>query len=377
MTDQPISVLVVDDSALMRNLVSRIFDSTPGFRVAATAMNGMFALKKIQQARPDLIVLDLEMPEMNGIEFLRERQKRGIDIPVIILSSLAEKGARITMEALGLGASDFVLKPGGVTTSHEMRETAQELVELARIYGHRARRASRRELAEKQVERGEEAAAVEYIEETPRPSPPPRREIPRRPPGPIEIVAIGISTGGPNALREVLPSLDPNFSAPILIVQHMPAGFTGEFAESLDRICPLEVREAKNGDVIQRGRVFIAPGDSHITVESKPLANAVKLTDEPAVSGHRPSADVLFSSVAKVYGNRSLAVIMTGMGRDGATEIGSIFREGGITIAQDEASSVVFGMPRAAIEAGVITSIVPLSRMAETINRLSREHSPQ
>ena len=225
----------------------------------------------------------------------------------------------------------------------------------------------------------EEPASVEYIEEPRRaPAPPaPRHEAPRRPPGPIEIVAIGISTGGPNALREMLPAIDANFPAPILIVQHMPAGFTEEFAESLDRICPLEVREAKNGDLIQPGRVFIAPGDSHITVEPKPLAKAVKLTNDPPMSGHRPSADVLFSSVAKVYGNRSLAVIMTGMGRDGATEIGSIYHEGGITLAQDEGSSVVFGMPRAAIEAGVITTVVPLSEMAQTINRLGREHPPQ
>lgn len=384
MPDQPISVLVVDDSALMRNLVTRIFDSTPGFKVAATAMNGVFAFRKLQQSPVDLIILDLEMPEMNGLEFLAERRKRDIDIPVIILSSLAEKGARITMDALALGASDFVLKPGGVTTTQDMKDTASELIELGRVYGKRHQETAERRPGVLKASRTDEASAVEYIEERRSPAPaapipvmPRRRESPLREPGPIEVVAIGISTGGPNALREMLPALAADFPAPIVIVQHMPAGFTGEFAESLDRICALEVREAKNGDVIQPGRVFIAPGDAHITVEPKPLAKAVRLVNDPPRNGHRPSCDVLFSSVARVYQNRCLAVIMTGMGRDGAVEIGSIYREGGITLAQDEASSVVFGMPRAAIESGVITSVVPLAEMAQTINRLGREHPPQ
>ncbi len=370
MTDAPISVMIVDDSALMRNLVTRIFESAPGFRVAATAMNGAFALKKLAQGLPDVIILDLEMPEMNGIEFLRERQKRGIDVPVIILSSLAEKGARITMEALSLGASDFVLKPGGAASGADMKDVAEELVDLARVFSRRRRRAAA-------VAEYAEARRVEPLEERAAPPVQKGRVTPIREPGPIEVVAIGISTGGPNALREMLQYIDAKLPVPILVVQHMPAGFTEEFAESLDRICPLEVREAKDGDVIQPGRVFIAPGHSHLTVAAKPLAKTVRLTASAPVSGHRPSADVLFSSVAGVYGNRSLAVIMTGMGRDGAAEIGSIYREGGITVAQDEASSVVFGMPRAAIEAGVIHHVVPLPRMAETINRLVREHPPR
>jgi two-component system chemotaxis response regulator CheB len=372
-----VSVLIVDDSALMRNLVSRIFESAPGFRVAGTAMNGAFALKKIEQARPDLIILDLEMPEMNGIEFLRERQKRGLDVPVIILSSVAEKGARITMEALSLGASDFVLKPGGVTTSQDLKDTAGELLELARVYGMRGQGVPWTESAPAPRAPQKEAEAKAEPREEPRPLKPVERITPLRAPGPVEVVAIGISTGGPNALREVLPRLDPTLAAPVLIVQHMPAGFTVEFAESLDKVCPLEVREAKDGDVIKPGRVFVAPGNAHMTVETRPLARIVRLSDAPPVSGHRPSADVLFGSVARVYSNRCLAVIMTGMGRDGATEIGSIYREGGLTVAQDEKSCIVYGMPRAAVEAGVIHHVVPLPQMAETINRLSRERSPE
>jgi two-component system chemotaxis response regulator CheB len=374
-TERSVSVLVVDDSALMRNLVSRIFESAPGFRVAGTAMNGAFALKKIEQARPDLIILDLEMPEMNGIEFLRERQKRGLDVPVIILSSVAEKGARITMEALSLGASDFVLKPGGVTTSQDLKDTAGELLELGRVYGMRAQGVPWTEAATTPRAPQREAEARAEVREVPPKGP--ERVTPLRAPGPVEVVAIGVSTGGPNALREVLPRLDPALPAPVLIVQHMPAGFTVEFAESLDKVCPLDVREAKDGDVVKPGRILVAPGNAHMTVEARPLARIVRLSDDPPVSGHRPSADVLFGSVARVYTNRCLAVIMTGMGRDGAAEIGSIYREGGITIAQDERSCIVYGMPRAAVEAGVIQHVVALPQMAETINRLSREHPPE
>jgi two-component system chemotaxis response regulator CheB len=370
--ERPIQVLIVDDSALMRNLVTRIFECSPGFHVAATAMNGMFALKKLDLAKPDLIVLDLEMPEMSGIEFLHERQKRGIDIPVIILSSVAEKGAQITMEALALGASDFVLKPGGVTTAQEMKDTARELIELAGVYAKR-RRGFEPDAGPRRVEAPTLPPRVERREMPRRAVEEKPAIIPLRETGPIEVVAIGISTGGPNALREVLPGL-ADFPVPLLVVQHMPAGFTGEFAESLNRICSLEVREAKEGDVIRPGRVFIAPGNSHMSVEVKPLARTVHLSEDPPMNGHRPSADVLFASVAKAYGNRSLGVIMTGMGRDGAVEIGSIYREGGYTVAQDEASSVVFGMPRVAIESGAVREVVPLSRMAETIKRLAREH---
>ncbi len=375
MAEDQIQVMIVDDSALMRNLVSRIFESHPGFRVSATAMNGLFALKKMEAADPDLIVLDIEMPEMNGIEFLHERRKRGIDVPVIILSSLAEKGARVTMEALSLGASDFVLKPGGVTSTQEMKDTARELIELAGIYAKRKHREARvrGDVETRRPDVLELLPAADHREEPRRPPEPRTAIVPVRETGPIEVVAIGISTGGPNALREVLPGLE-EFPVPVLVVQHMPAGFTGEFAESLNRISKIEVREAKEGDVVKPGRVFIAPGSSHMTVEVKPLARTVHLSEDAPVNGHRPSVDVLFASVARAYGNRSLGVIMTGMGRDGAAELGSIYREGGYTVAQDEASSVVFGMPRVAIESGVVKEVVPLARMAETIKRLSREH---
>ncbi len=188
------------------------------------------------------------------------------------------------------------------------------------------------------------------------------------------MIAIGISTGGPNALRDLLSRLDPQIGLPILIVQHMPPGFTAEFARSLDKMCAFEVKEASDGDILRPGRILIAQGDRHLTVERRPLATIARITETPPVNGHRPSADVLFASVAKDFGNRTLAIIMTGMGKDGAQEIGTIYREGGITLAQDEQSSIVYGMPKVAFENGFIHRVVPLPEMAETIERIVREN---
>ena len=358
MKENAISVLVVDDSALMRNVVSKFFDEAPDIQVVATAHNGVFALKKIERYHPDIITLDLEMPEMDGISFLKERKKQGIDIPVIILSTLAQRGARITMEAIALGASDFIQKPSG-SISQDIYTTKNQLIQLVRIYAKK------------------KASFITHIR--PKASQdeilPMRRQIKpiTRKAGPIDIVAIGISTGGPNALRKIFPYLDADLRAPILVVQHMPKGFTEEFAKSLNETCPLTVREAKNGDVLKQGRILIAPGDQHMQVISKKLANIIQLSQKPPVNGHRPSVDVLFSSIASIYGRRCVALIMTGMGKDGAQNIGLIYRAGGITIAQDESTSVVFGMPRVAIELGVIQHIIPLQNMAETINKLVKE----
>jgi len=366
-----VSVLVVDDSALMRNLITRILEAEPDIRVAGTAMNGLFALKKIETLKPDIIVLDLEMPEMNGIEFLKERRRRGLDIPVIILSSIAEKGAQITMDALAYGASDFLLKPSGATQAGDLKVIAVQLVGMVRAYGGRCIGREPASSEHRTPVAAPEAVRAEPSRLEARPAPAPK------PPASIELIAIGISTGGPNALREMLPHLDRAIPAPILIVQHMPVGFTKEFAESLAKICPLEVREASDGDLIKSGRILIAPGDRHMIVESKPLSRVVRLTDAPPMNGHRPSVDVLFASVARAFGNHCMGVIMTGMGRDGAAELGTIHRHGGVTVAQDESSCVVYGMPKVAVESGYAQHIVSLSRMAETINRLSLEHPPE
>ncbi|MDR1219156.1 MAG: chemotaxis response regulator protein-glutamate methylesterase [Treponema sp.] len=381
-----ISVLVVDDSALMRNLIGRMIENTPGLVMADKAMNGRFALQKIPRVNPDVIVLDLEMPEMNGIEFLKERRKQGIKIPVVILSSIAARGAEITMEALALGASDFVQKPSG-SISDDIHTVKDLLTSMLLGYGGQYRR-----------KQGKKAALVDS---TGKPSAkiggssligttqsqsfvksadglviPPHGTVKIRPPlrrpGRTDIIAIGISTGGPDALRFVFSKLDADLKAPIVVVQHMPPGFTLEFARSLDRVCPLEVKEAEEGDAVQSGRALIAQGNKHLEVERQPYGAIVHLTDAPLVSGHRPSVDVLFASVAKWYGNHALGVIMTGMGRDGAEQIGEIYKEGGLTLGQDEASSVVYGMPRVAFELGHVQEQVSLQNMARKICDLAK-----
>ncbi len=366
----------------MRNLIGRIIEAEEGLSVVGKAMNGKFALQKLERLNPDVIILDLEMPEMNGIEFLRERKERGIDIPVVILSSLARKGAKITMEALNLGASDFIMKPSG-PVSEDIKTIGQHLSDAVRAYGlnyqkNRGVVITEPPVRQTQVKQREvpDAASLSGARERVPVKPiEPLTEVPGRKAAPIEIVAIGISTGGPNALREVFTTIDGELSVPVVVVQHMPAGFTEEFAKSLDKVSPLEISEAKDGDVLKPGRVLIAPGNYHMEAEKKRLAAVVTLNSNPPVNGHRPSVDVLFSSIAKIYGERTLAVIMTGMGKDGAREIGEIRKAGGITVAQDQKSSVVFGMPKVAYDNGFIQHIVPLKEISGLIGKIVKENS--
>ena len=369
-----VSVLIVDDSAMMRNLIGRMIEDTPGLVIAGKAMDGQFALQKIPRLNPDVICLDLEMPEMNGIEFLQERKKLGIKIPVVILSSIAEKGAKITMEALSLGASDFVTKPSGSVSMdiHRVRDT---LIPMLLGYGGAYRRSQGKKVLGPNEYTQKPAAPPSQIPDlsayikmssapVAEPAAPPAQ---LRRPGKTEIIAIGISTGGPDALRVVFANLDKDLAVPILVVQHMPPGFTSEFAKSLDRICPLEVKEAEDGDVVTNGHIYIAQGNKHMEVERKAGGAVIHLSDSPLVSGHRPSADVLFASVALAYQNRALGVIMTGMGRDGAAQLGTIYKEGGMTLGQDEKSSVVYGMPRVAWEMGYVMEQVSLDNLASRI----------
>ena len=417
-TSDKISVLVVDDSALMRSLISKMIESDPQLRVMDKAMNGRFAFQRICIEEPDVIVLDIEMPEMNGLEFLDLRRKAGIQIPVIILSSVAQRGAAVTMQCLEKGAADFITKPSG-SISMDIQSVSERLISLLIGFGGRYHTlraagktkpipkdlikeftgnlpASRPLAASKpaaaQAEKAEAAEKERPVLTSrqafaPRPAPAfaqrsttasaPKSEAKARrrvEPGKIELIAIGISTGGPNALRAVFPKLDPDVvKQPILVVQHMPPGFTEEFANSLNKICPLEVREARDGDLLKPGRVLIAPGDKHIVVEKRALATIARLSDEAPRNGHRPSADVLFESVCREYGNRALGIIMTGMGRDGAEELKNLYEAGSRTLGQDEASCIVYGMPRAAAELGAVDEQIPLDHMAETINRYAKE----
>lgn len=363
-----ISVMIVDDSVLMRKLIGKILEDDPEIEVAAKAMNGKFALSKMNTHEPDLIILDLEMPEMDGITFLKEKHKLSNNIPVIILSSIATKGATITMEALSLGASDFITKPSG-SVSLDIADIGEKLKALVKAYG--------RDYIRRNGNKKTESLHSTY-------SAPTKREIPeinkisddweKITPicshGKFEILAIGISTGGPNALRKVFAMIPADFPLPVVVVQHMPAGFTKEFAKGLDRISPLEVKEAEEGDLLKRGRILIAPGDRHVKVERKSLGGVIHLDDSSLVSGHKPSADVLFESVAKGYGKNSIAVIMTGMGKDGAKKIGEVYRAGGYTLGQNQESCIVYGMPKVAFEHGYIHEQFSLIDLPELLNKL-------
>lgn len=396
-----ISVLVCDDSALMRNVISRVIDNTPGMKVVEKAMNGQFLINKLALVKPDVIVLDIEMPVMNGIEYLRYRKANGPDIPVIILSSVAEKGAAVTMEALELGASDFITKPNG-SVSVDINTVADKLVEMIASYGgaqarlngknvygadfylkYNSERAIERKLHEALGDKAKEVPAkpkpVAPVEFEYHPQPvhdkTPAEIVPLRKPGRIELIAIGISTGGPNALREIFQQIDSDVRQPIMVVQHMPAGFTNEFASSLDRICPLSVKEAADLDVLEEGHVYIAPGDYHIKVEIGGMGKyVIRTTRDPQRNGHRPSADVMFESVAKIFANHALGVIMTGMGKDGAVELAEMRKQGAWTLGQDEKSSIVYGMPRVAWELGAVQKQVSLDDMAREISRLAKEN---
>ena len=390
--------MICDDSALMRNLIGRIIDETTGLSVCGKTENGKDLLEKLESTKPDVILLDIEMPVMNGVQFLEERKKRLINIPVIILSSVATEGAAVTMKCLELGASDFITKPGGASVTLRIGDVTKDIIEYVASYGGAYANAHGKKVPEpeffshqiklKEAERfiikkkGEDVAKTASI--TKQDSVPqswfqskvkePIVITPERPGGKIEIIGIGISTGGPNALRDVFKAIDPNLKQPILVVQHMPAGFTAEFAQSLNSICPLEVSEAKDGEPVLGGHVYIAPGSYHMFVERKAIGNFIKLSQDNPRNGHRPSCDVLFESIAEIFQNRALGVIMTGMGRDGAAELAEMRKKGAWTLGQDKDTSIVYGMPKVAFELGGVERQVPLSKMADEISKLAREH---
>lgn len=367
-----ISVLIVDDSSLMRNLISRIVDDVEELEVVAKAMNGSFGLEKIEQLEPDIVILDIEMPVMNGIEFLKERKKRGITVPVIMMSSLTTQGASITMECMSLGASDFVTKPAA-TGIGDLNLVANRLVECLLAYGgqYARRRGKKIPFARSEVNLGARKSTAS--QPAAEPTAAPIQIKPLHEGNKIDIIAIGISTGGPNSLRQVFKDIAADLSQPILVVQHMPAGFTAEFAKSLDTICPLEVKEAEDGEPLKGGRILIAPGDFHLGVEKGPTGYIARLSDAPMCNGHRPSADFLFHSVGRIFENRILGVIMTGMGRDGAAGLAALRKQGAHTLGQDEESSIVYGMPKVAYELGGVEKQVPLSKMAAEISAVAKK----
>ncbi len=344
---EPIKVLVVDDSAVMRKMIPQMLERDGGIRVVGTAMDGEFALEKAAELKPDVITLDLEMPRMNGIEALRQITKTH-RLPVIVVSAHTTEGANSTFKALAMGAFDFVAKPCDGNGAHIAR-IATELTCKIR--------------------------AAAQARTLPQPSPavfdsPKVQKAPRQKAAPSRVVAIGVSTGGPNAVQYVLSRLPADFPGSILVVQHMPEGFTDMFARRLDACCAIEVKEARSGDLLLAGRALICPGNRHMKVRHAALGDMVVLTDDERVNGHRPSVDVLFRSLAQEFGANAAAVLMTGMGEDGAEGMGLIKAAGGMTIAQSAESCVVYGRPRAAIDRGHALRVSPLETLPNAIQSL-------
>ncbi|MEP7013284.1 MAG: chemotaxis response regulator protein-glutamate methylesterase [Acidobacteriota bacterium] len=369
---RPTRVLVVDDSAVMRQFMAALVGSQPDL-VATTAADPILALAKIERERPDVILLDLEMPRMDGLAFLR-RLMRDDPIPVVVCSSHAQSGTAAAFAALDLGALEVVAKPAFGLRAF-LEESAESLLETLRGASQARLPGRRRDPATAPMTGPASGSATGPIRPAAREPGPvrvpiavPRSAIPipNRPPGSPpwpRLVAIGASTGGPEALRVLLGAL-PEDSPALLIVQHMPRAFTGAFARRLDQICAIEVAEATDGAEVLASRALIAPGDCHLVLVREGGRLAVRLSAEPLVNHHRPSVDVLFSSVAEVAGAAAVGVLLTGMGADGAAGLLAMRQAGARTLAQDEASSVVYGMPREALAKGAVEEVVPIDRLA-------------
>ncbi len=350
-------ILIADDSAVMRSLLRTVIATDGSLEIAGTAADGEAALDALERLHPDLVLLDVEMPVLDGLATLRTLRKRGHKIPVVMCSSLTQRGAKVTLDALAAGASDYVAKPVG----QEGRDAAmQALVRelIPRIHALTSQAPA-------------PAHPFCFSGAAPPPALPARTLPASWMPG---VIAIGISTGGPAALDVLLPSLPSSFPLPVLIVQHMPELFTGLLANRLNARCPLQVRQAAEGDALQAGNIYIARGNWHMEVLAGARAGApatLHLTQGPPENYCRPAVDVMFRSAASVHGAGVLAVVMTGMGSDGLLGCRAIRDRGGCVLAQDRSTSAVWGMPGAVAQAGLAHSVLPLSGLAPEILRLA------
>lgn len=345
-----IKVLCVDDSALIRSLMTEIINSQPDMEVCATAPDPLVARELIKQHNPDVLTLDVEMPRMDGLDFL-EKLMRLRPMPVVMVSSLTERGSEITLRALELGAVDFVTKPR-VGIRDGMLDYSEKLADKVRAASRARVRQNPQPHAAAAAAHGHAGAAAPLIN-----NPLVSTE---------KLIIVGASTGGTEAIREVLTPLPPDAPA-VLIAQHMPPGFTRSFAQRLNGLCRISVKEAEHGERVLPGHAYIAPGHAHLLLARSGANYIAHLSDEPPVNRHRPSVDVLFRSAAQHAGKNALGVILTGMGRDGAAGLLEMKKAGAYTFAQDEASCVVFGMPREAIAMGGVDDVAPLSDMSRRI----------
>ncbi len=339
MKKRKLRVLVVDDSAFVRQALTRMLSGEPDIEVVGHASDGKDGIEKARQLRPDVITLDVQMPRMGGLEALEVLMSTD-PLPVLLLSSQTREGADVTLRGLELGALDFVDKSrvqGNMNLANLAEELKAKIRAIARVH------VSRREVAEE-------------------------RRLPERPRATrADVVVVATSTGGPPALQAILPRMPRGLRCAMLVVQHRPVGFTRSLAERLNARSEIPVREAEDGDLIEPGHVLIAPAGKHLKLRRRGTSVKAVLDDEPRHALHRPSADVLMGSVARVYGSRSLAVVLTGMGSDGTEGLRAIHDAGGRTLAEAEETCVIYGMPKSAVEAGVVDDSIPLHQMAEAI----------
>ncbi|MFZ8201306.1 protein-glutamate methylesterase/protein-glutamine glutaminase [Alteromonas portus] len=341
-----IKVLVVDDSALIRQILSEIIKREPDMTLVGAAPDAFVAKKLVLEKSPDVITLDIEMPKVDGLRFL-EVLMNARPTPVVMISTLTEKGADATLRSLELGAIDFVAKPKiGV---------AQGMAEYHELIVDKIRTAARSRVKKASPAKAASVNKISYS-------------------GTEKLIAIGASTGGTEAIKEVLRTFPANAPATV-ITQHMPAGFTTTYARRLDSVCQMQVKEAKGGERLLPGQAYLAPGDKHMEIERSGADYRIRLTDGPRVSGHKPSVDVLFNSLCKSAGNNAIGVLLTGMGSDGAIGLQELFNAGCETFCQDEASCIVFGMPKVAIEKGAAKQVLSLDDMGkavmQTVEKLS------
>jgi two-component system, chemotaxis family, protein-glutamate methylesterase/glutaminase len=361
----PIRVLVVDDSLVIRRLVTEALDADPQVEVIGVAQNGKIALRKIAELKPDAVTMDIEMPEMDGISCVKEVRKTNPRLPIVMFSTLTERGASSTLDALAAGASDYVTKPSNVGSVGESKQSIREqlipkLVALTTAQRPQLRPSAAARLAPPpaRTATARTAPAAGPV----RPRDPALRDVP------FEILAVGSSTGGPDALAKLLAGLAGDLPVPVVLVQHMPPIFTRLLAERLNSNSPLTIVEAEDGMALRPGTVLVAPGGRHLEIDGRAGGVVAKLTDAPPENYCRPAVDVLFRSVARVYAHRTLGVILTGMGRDGTQGSTKIREAGGQVFAQDEASSVVWGMPGALVAAGQADRVVPLLEMPGVVS---------
>lgn len=343
---QPIRVVVVDDSVVIRRLVKDVLADDPNIDVVGTAENGEVALAKIAELNPDAVTMDIEMPKMNGIECVRALRKTHPRLPIVMFSTLTERGASATLDALAAGASDYVTKPANVGSVAESRQALRDQLIPKLLALTAARRL--------------------VVKSAP---PPPRLPVAPRTARttPFAVLAIGCSTGGPDALAEVLGGMPRELPVPVVIVQHMPPLFTRMLAQRLDSTSQLTVREAADGEPLVPGTVLIAPGGRHLALKRAAAGAVVSLNDDPPENFCRPAVDVMFRAVSALYKDKTLAVVLTGMGRDGALGAKVVREAGGEVFAQDEQSSVVWGMPGAVVTSSQADRVLPLTDIAREV----------